>query len=86
MYRSSAVQELLRRWPHVPTRELDRIHRALIHCQQTQHPGNAGKLTEPALALLDLVTAELSRRRLQAGKSTPSPADEQEVPRDGRSF
>ena len=68
VYRSSAVQALLRRWP------------------QVQHPGNAGKLTEPALALLDLVTAELSRRRLQAGKITPSPADEQEVPRNGRSF
>lgn len=63
VYRPKAVQELLRRWPHVPTRELQRIQRALIHCQQVQHPGNADELTGPAQALLDRVTAELGRRR-----------------------
>ncbi|UYY82432.1 hypothetical protein OIT41_05050 [Arthrobacter sp. YA7-1] len=60
--RQSAVQELFRRWPLVPTRELERIRRVLLHCDELGHPAATRHLSEPAQALLDLVTAELERR------------------------
>lgn len=87
VYRSKAVQELLRRWPHVPTRELQRIQRALIHCQQVQHPGHADQLTGPAQALLDRVTAELGRRRSRDAHPSSARVENREEERPhGRSL
>jgi hypothetical protein len=60
--RQSAVQQLFRRWPLVPSRELERIRRVLLHCDELGHPAATRHLSEPAQALLDLVTAELERR------------------------
>ncbi|VXB75442.1 hypothetical protein ARTHRO9AX_190046 [Arthrobacter sp. 9AX] len=61
--RPKAVQELFRRWPKVPSRELERIRHALLQCLHRGHPGREHQLSEPARELLDLVTAELDRRR-----------------------
>ncbi|MDP9903093.1 hypothetical protein [Arthrobacter bambusae] len=58
-----AVQQLFRRWPFVPSRELERIRRVLLHCDEIAHPATTRSLSEPAHTLLDLVTAELERRR-----------------------
>jgi hypothetical protein len=58
------VQELFRRWPLVPSRELIRIRRALLQCRQMGGEGREHELSEPALALLDVVTSELERRRV----------------------
>ncbi|WP_143711755.1 hypothetical protein [Paenarthrobacter aurescens] len=63
---SAVVQELFRRWPLVPSRELIRIRRALLQCRQIGRAGGGHELSEPALALLELVTAELERRRKPA--------------------
>src|SRR5438105_3958501 len=57
--RQSAVQQLFRRWPSVPTRELERIRRVLLHCDEIARPAATHRLSEPAQALLDLVTGEL---------------------------
>lgn len=57
-----AVRQLFRRWPLVPTRELERIRHVLIHCDELGSPGTH-HLSEPAQALLDLITTELERRR-----------------------
>ncbi|WP_035741619.1 hypothetical protein [Arthrobacter sp. MA-N2] len=82
--RQSAIQELFRRWPSVPSRELERIRRVLLHCDELAHPAATHRLSEPARALLDLVTGELERRREGnhqpssntpvGGLSKPSPA------------
>lgn len=58
-----AVTELLRRWPAVPSRELGRIRRALLQSEGTGYGGSGQQLSEPARAVLDLITAELERRR-----------------------
>jgi hypothetical protein len=63
--RTKAVQELFRRWPNVPTRELQRIRHALLQCLHRGHSGREHHLSETASSLLDLVTAELGRRREQ---------------------
>lgn len=60
---TSAVTELFRRWPAVPSRELERIRRALLQCESTGYGGSGHQLSEPARAVLDLITAELERRR-----------------------
>lgn len=57
-----AVQEIFRRWPTISSRELQRIRRALLDCQRLTSPGGGHQLSEPALALLELVTDELNRR------------------------
>lgn len=61
--RQSAVQQLFRRWPRVPSRELERIRQVLLHCDELGNPAATHHLSEPAQALLDLVTTELERRR-----------------------
>lgn len=61
--RPSAAQQLFRRWPFVPSRELERIRLVLLHCDEIAHPAATRRLSEPAQALLDLVTSELERRR-----------------------
>jgi hypothetical protein len=58
-----AVQELFRRWPFVPSRELHRIRTALLQCLDSGHRGKEQHLSEPARELLHLVTEELGRRR-----------------------
>ncbi len=68
--RQSAVQQLFRRWPLVPSRELERIRQVLLHCDELGHPAATHHLSEPAQALLDLVTVELQRRR-EPGKHPP---------------
>ncbi|HKU30567.1 hypothetical protein [Arthrobacter sp. NyZ413] len=60
--RQSAFRRLFRRWPSVPTRELERIRSILLHCGEVAHPAANDCLTGPAQALLDLVSAELHRR------------------------
>ncbi|MDQ0236039.1 hypothetical protein J2S91_002390 [Arthrobacter bambusae] len=60
--RQSAVQQLFRRWPRVPSRELERIRRVLLHCDEIGNSAATHHLSEPAQALLALVTAELERR------------------------
>lgn len=59
----SAVQQLFRRWPRVPSRELERIRQVLLHCDELGNPAATHHLSECAQALLALVTAELERRR-----------------------
>lgn len=61
--RHSPVQQLFRRWPSVPSRELERIRRVLLHCDEISHSDSTHRLSELAQALLDLVTGELERRR-----------------------
>lgn len=68
--RPSAVQELFRRWPSVPSRELERIRGVLLHCDEISHSDSTHRLSEPAQTLLDLVTGELERRR-EAGNHQP---------------
>jgi hypothetical protein len=80
--RQSAVQQLFRRWPSVPSRELERIRLVLLHCDEIAHPSATRRLSEPAQALLDLVTGELERRR-ESGHHQPlngSPATEHPGP------
>lgn len=66
-----AVRELFRRWPLVPTRELERIRHVLVHCDQLGSP-ESHHLSEPAKALLELVSAELDRRREAAKAAHPA--------------
>lgn len=87
----SAVQQLFRRWPFVPSRELERIRRVLLHCDEIAHPAATHRLSEPAQALLDLVTSELERRResghyhpLSNGPATGHPALPKVAPRRRR--
>lgn len=68
--RQNAVQQLFRRWPFVPSRELERIRLVLLHCDEIAHPAVIRRLSEPAQALLDLVTGELARRR-ESGNHRP---------------
>ncbi|MFJ4171049.1 hypothetical protein ACIPY3_16200 [Paenarthrobacter sp. NPDC089714] len=66
-----AVRQLFRRWPLVPTRELERIRHVLVHCDQLGSP-DAHHLSEPAQALLDLITSELNNRREAAKAAHPA--------------
>ncbi|MGP0224450.1 hypothetical protein [Paenarthrobacter sp. NCHU4564] len=66
-----AVRQLFRRWPLVPTRELERIRHVLVHCDQLGSP-ETHHLSEPAQALLDLITGELERRREAAKAAHPA--------------
>ncbi|MFK0004555.1 hypothetical protein ACIQTZ_06215 [Paenarthrobacter sp. NPDC090520] len=66
-----AVRQLFRRWPLVPTRELERIRHVLVHCDQLGSP-DTHHLSEPAQALLDLITSELNNRREAAKAAHPA--------------
>ncbi|MFJ4210066.1 hypothetical protein ACIPY2_16560 [Paenarthrobacter sp. NPDC089675] len=66
-----AVRELFRRWPLVPTRELERIRHVLVHCDQLGS-AETHHLSEPAQALLELVSTELDRRRQKAMAAHPA--------------
>lgn len=68
--RQAAIQELFRRWPFVPSRELERIRLVLLHCDEIAHPAATHRLSEPGQALLDLVEGELRRRR-ESGHHQP---------------
>ncbi|WP_442543327.1 hypothetical protein ACSBOX_16010 [Arthrobacter sp. KN11-1C] len=54
----------------MPSRELERIRLVLLHCDELAHPAATHRLSEPAQALLDLVTSELERRR-ESGHHQP---------------
>jgi len=82
LHRAAAVQELFRRWPLVPSRELERVRRVLLQCQNIG-PHSENGLSEPAQALLELVTTELERRR---ATGPPVPARPVEVDPYGRSL
>lgn len=60
---NAAVKDLSRRWPAVPSRELERIRRALLQSEGANYGGGGHQLSEPARALLDLISAGLQRRR-----------------------
>jgi hypothetical protein len=63
LVRGRGTRELFRRWPNVPSRELAHIRRVLLLCLRRPHsPGSPDELSEPARALLQLVTGELRRR------------------------
>jgi hypothetical protein len=66
-----AVRQLFRRWPLVPTRELERIRHVLVHCDQLGS-AEAHHLSEPAKALLELISSELDRRRKAAMAAHPA--------------
>lgn len=68
--RQTAIQQLFRRWPFVPSRELERIRLVLLHCDEIAHPSATHRLSEPGQALLDLVEGELERRR-ESGDHQP---------------
>ena len=68
--RHSALQQLFRQSPSVPSRELERIRLVLLHCDEIAHTAATHRLSEPAQALLDLVTGELERRR-ESGHHQP---------------
>ena len=70
--RQTAIQKLFRRWPFVPTRELERIRQVLLHCDEIAHPAATNGLSEPGQALLDLVAGELERRRESAQQQPPT--------------
>lgn len=57
-----AARRHFHRWPLVPSRELKRIRQVLLHCASVGSTESVNELSEPAQALLDLVTAELQRR------------------------
>lgn len=78
-----AVQELFRRWPLVSSRELIHIRRALLQSRQIGGEGREHELSEPAVALLELVTSELERRR-KPGR--PVQAEHGEGVPDGRAL
>lgn len=67
----AAVKELFRRWPAVPSRELERIRRALRQCESSGYAGGGHQLSEPARAALELITAELERRGQTNTPHTP---------------
>ena len=66
-----AVRQLFRRWPLVPTRELERIRHVLVHCDQLGS-ADSHHLSEPAKALLELISSELDRRRKAAMAAHPA--------------
>lgn len=66
-----AVRQLFRRWPLVPTRELERIRHVLVHCDQLGS-ADSHHLSEPAKALLELISSELDRRRNAAMAAHPA--------------
>ncbi|MEV7605851.1 hypothetical protein AB0N65_10485 [Paenarthrobacter sp. NPDC089322] len=74
-----AVRQLFRRWPLVPTRELERIRHVLIHCDELGS-ADTHHLSEPAKALLELITNELERRRRPEAVPT-TPATKESVPK-----
>ncbi|UXM92059.1 hypothetical protein [Paenarthrobacter sp. JL.01a] len=69
-----AVRQLFHRWPLVPSRELERIRHVLLHCDQLGSP-DTHHLSEPAQALLELITSELDRRRTPENRGQRAAAE-----------
>lgn len=74
-----SVFRSFRRWPLVPSPELQRLRSVLLKCDAVMGPDSVHELSDSARKLLELVTEELERREASGGPVFRTNAPEPEA-------